>query len=158
MTDPIPLSSIRDPVAFLTGARVPLHQAFRLFERVEWSIDQLLLFMGIRAAVDMWRDDRMEMGFALDPSNPDVARWCDRKIAEVILARMTRPYSPILGAALNISRKALVVTTLHADGRVYPWGFLREAERMALATIPCDEPHIPAARRALVLALFGRPA
>ena len=158
-----PLSDLRDPLAFLSGARVPI--AFVPFEgevlkddtRIEWSADRMFCAGDDGCAQTLWHEIELPLlSFALDLADPDVARWTDRKIAEVVAARiLNRRYGPIVSAVLGISRKAWVVTALHEDGRVYPWGFYRE-EAQALRFVPVAPDNIPTARAALVRALFGK--
>ncbi len=165
----LPLSDLRDPFAFLQGARIPLRSTFR--ERVEWIVDDAFYRIEDSFECDSlrrWLDEDEERPtgidwdrartLSLDLADPDVARWVDRKIAEVVAARiLNRSYGQIVSAILGISRKAWVVTALHEDGRVYPWGFYRE-ETQALLSVPVAPANIPAARAALTRAIFGKVA
>ena len=160
MAELFPLSDLRDPVAFLMGARVPIIQSFRAFHDIEWSRDRLIITLNRddrRASIDTLRGEVMEIGLSLDLSAPDVARWCDRKIAEIVVSRMMRPYEPVIGACLGIHRRAWVVVALHADGRCYSWGFYRD-EAQSLLSIPCTAANILTARAALIRALYGKEA
>lgn len=117
----------------------------------EWRVDGAWRFEG-----DEGRRQDLDWDWtALDPSDPDVARWCDRRIAFVVVARSWGGTAPIIDAVLGLARSMWKITTLHSDGRCEVWGFYRE-ESVALRAIPCDDAHIPTARAALVLALFGR--
>lgn len=162
-----PLSDLRDPFAFLNGARVPLRSTTS--EEAEWIVDDVFYrindsfergFLCIRLDEDTERptgiDPNLVRSLSLDLADPDVARWVDRRIADVVAARiLNRRYGPIVSAVLGISRKAWVVTALHEDGRVYPWGFYRE-EAQVLRFVPVAPANIPAARAALVRAFSGK--
>lgn len=152
MPELLPLSDLRDPVGFLKGARIPLHDTSSYPMRREWCVDTCVLRL---VSDEAWVACGLTPHLALDLSDPDVARWCDRKIAEIVIARMRRTCAPMVSAVLGISRKAWVVTTLHEDWRCFSWDFYRE-ESLALRTLDAVPAHIPTARAALVRHLFGK--
>lgn len=159
----LPLSDLRDPVSFLRGSRVPLapKSCGGRWECVNGTIYQFIA--GSLEAAEEYDDVADQSvpsraairSLMLDLSDPDIARWCDRKIAAVIIARMRRTYAPIVSAILGVNRKAWVVTTLHEDGRCFSWGFYRE-ESLALRTLDAVPANIPSARAALLRAFFGK--
>lgn len=158
-----PLSNLQDPSAFLAGALLPItdiepeHPDDRWF----WLRDHLIRINGedpLPVILERVQQIPLEggEGLALDLAEENTARWVDRKIAEAIVARiLNRSYGQIVSAVLGISRKAWVVTALHEDGRVYPWGFHRE-EAQALLSVPVAPANMLTVRSALLSALFGR--
>lgn len=152
MPELYPLTDLSDPVAFLKGARIPLTTLPPLsetedIERAEWNVDGVLLVCA--DDVTLWHPNEQSAWrvFALDLTDPDVARWVDRKIA----GRAT-------GAADNCLARLVIYEgewMIEVDGSLKR---LRACfdEGYPLASIPCIEPNISAARSALLRALFGR--
>ena len=153
MTTLIPLSSLADPTAFLQGARVPLVQPSDPSKRWECINGTLYEQMGCSFEAAVEYDEAADQDapsraairvLALDPSDPDVARHCDRRIAEHGVGH------PCYMAILQVVGHAWDLSSWSdAPSRK----FTREVQ--ALDGIPCTPEHIPTARAALVLALYG---
>lgn len=143
---PLPLADLRDPLGFLSGARVPLaHQWPLPYPSVEWCVSRLLIERHdgtIRA--DSLRAETIQM-LALDLSDPDVARWVDRKIAEAYYG------VPFYAAVLDICG---------GEWRLLTWSEQPNSQELltapCLAAITCGVESVPAARAALLRALFGK--
>lgn len=150
MPDLFALADLRDPASFLIGARIPLTLAGSMatWQRYEWCTDRLLA----RLCSDGVWDERPEPylgSYFIDLSNPDVARWCDRKIAEKI-AIVNGATEAITWGEIRISRgggwdvrwSGGSGTRLHNCGVEY------------LIDVPHGQ-YITQARAALLRALFG---
>jgi hypothetical protein len=89
---------------------------------------------------------------ALDLTDPDVARWCDRKIAEKVNA------GPVLAAALGIEDDERTFSLCYMGPRGQYTEFpLRPANNLeCLRGIIPTESNLATARAALLRALFGR--
>lgn len=160
------LSDLRDPVSFLSGARIPVEgRSGGCFEHVGHAL--VSVPEGNVARVGWHWDEYLDWsGLTIDPADPDVARWCDQKIAEATgrdpdNARLKiyhgNAEDPWVGwrcghhygwtSANNLSR---------APAGTWVWSKRPELDCPALASVPCDEAHLPAARAALVRALYGK--
>lgn len=152
MPELFPLADLRDPIGFLRGARIPVHSTsgnhIEIVGDAALIWDPTTLMHGsLPLAHGAWER------WSLDPSDPDVARWCDRKIAEA-LGLPTDDGARLRPPRVNPELGWLLICGLGYP--LLPSSGIRKHLRPALAGIPCDEAHIPAARRALVLALFGK--
>ena len=165
MSNRFALSDIRDPLAFLTGARVPLTLATPMatWQRYEWIADRLLVRLcSDRAWIE--RDEKIDWNlYLMDLSDPDVARWCDWKIAEIyqhlpryaddIVANFRGAVQWSIGVVgypiVDANQWRLRYNDgLHGGG----WLILRHDR---LSNIPCLASNVPTARAALLRALFG---
>lgn len=162
------LSDLQDPVRFLSGARLPVDgRSGGCFEHVGHA---LVSVPGRDEARVAWFWDEIVdwSGLTIDPADPYTARWCDRRIAEAIggnpdLARLTiyqgDSEDPWVGwrcghyegwtSANNVGRK---------PAGTWVWSKRPDLDCPALADVPCDEVHLPAARAALIRKLYGRTA
>jgi hypothetical protein len=176
MSNHFALSDIRDPVAFLTGARIPLalNAPMATWERYEWASDRLLSRL---CSDGVWieRHDQINWGrFLLDLSDPDIARWCDRKIAHHPGTSTGHPELTIyrgdsgdpwrgwtcgmrLGwTSANNACSWPAGTWTGTEWNPEQQQYLKPPfDCPALAAIPCDEANLPAARAAILRALFG---
>ena len=172
-----PLSDLRDPVAFLNGARVPLRSMSG--RQTEWIGDDAFYRINDsfeRESLRYWRDEDEEQPtgidedcarrLSLDLADPDVARWVDSKIAEKIAELLgsvvSRPTYAIINWGHDYRARSFKRTHWHSTGCYVEWnrdGTSRRAPVLdchALADIePCNE-NIVRARAALVRALFGK--
>ena len=169
MAELFPLSDLRDPVAFLMGARVPINGVRD--GRIEWVKD-ILWFMGhglVWGASDLKQANWN--GMSIDLADPDVARWCDRKIAEALIrtahdgrvAWLAVTHSGAHGGKVwRVYFRDLDDVTDHAGtfgrdgGGCDPW--TRNLTIPMLANVWRDEAHLPTARAALIRALYGKEA
>lgn len=165
--DPIRLATdIADPLAFLTGARVPLVDPASS-DRWEWVGDGAIYLdplPGVHAhnlGFDAhWHGARPSSlaKLALAPSNEAVAALCDRRIAEATIGGVEDlKRSTVAGARLHTDRTGYVfrLAIIMSNGRTVVVGFGNELAEV-LRDIPTDRDHIPHARATLVRALFGR--
>ena len=162
MGDLLPLASLADPVAFLKGARIPVAVSDPVHgaRGGEWVSDAFLIWSPSSEG-EHWREESIGWCIAfgsLDPADPDVARWCDRKIVQ-----MAHPVqaSGITAAFLHVRRDVDTDAAGWIMGVVMGSGIwltftIRAEPTDRLAAVPCDEAHIPTARRALILALYGK--
>ncbi len=145
----VSLADLRDPSAFLSGARLPLAHRWPLpFTVVEWCASRLLIgWSDGSIRVDSLRLETVRM-LALDLADPHVARWVDGKIASII-------YPDVIAATIVArgSREGFGIACLRASEAGV--GTFTGALVPPLAGIPCDEANIPTARAALLRALFG---
>jgi hypothetical protein len=150
MSNLFALSDLRDPTSFLTGARIPLahHQPMATWQRYEWIADRLLARLcsdgaWVERVTPDWRF------YCIDLSDPDVARWCDRKIATEIarsggnLDAVTWGEIRVIGGGWDVRWSGGSGTRLNNCGVEY------------LVDVPHGSQHIPAARAAIIRALFG---
>ena len=159
MSDLYALSDLRDPASFLTGARIPLvhHLPMATWQRYEWIADRLLARLcsdgaWVERVTPDWRF------YCIDLSDPDVANWCDRKIATALGS--DRPdrlflYAQIYGDGAA-KGWAIGSTSWTPNGQCDEWSH-REGvpDAPQLCSVPCDDTHLPAARAAILRALFG---
>lgn len=149
MSNHFALSDIRDPLTFLAGARIPLTLAVPMatWQRYEWISDRLLVRLCSDGA---WveRDEKSDWNlYLMDLSDPDVARWCDRKIGEAF-------------GFINYEQAVFACNngwTFWFVGDECPW-FLSDQRpniNRLLADISCTDANIPIARAVLLRALFG---
>lgn len=162
MSNLLALSDLRDPAAFLTGARIPLtHQLpMAAWQRYEWIADRLLARLcsdgaWVERVARIAPDWRL---YFIDLSDPDVARWCDRKIATALgsdrperlfLYVQINGYGAGKGWAIGSTswtRNGECDESSHGDGVL---------DVPLLFDVPCDDAHLPAARAAILRALFG---
>ncbi len=141
----VKLGELADPMAFLTGARIPLitYTATRI--EVVGSFTVIILangLCGLHALTDL-----INMGWALDCSHPDVARWCDRQIATSL--GLPNPEHAVLSYGNEWCFWIL------ADECPRFIGDLRTGLASVVRDIPCTDANIPFARAALLRALFG---
>lgn len=151
-----PLSDLRDPFAFLNGARVPLRSTTS--EEAEWIADDVFYricdsyergFLCIRLDEDTERptgiDPNLVRSLSLDLADPDVARWVDRRIAEGFYG------VPFYAAVLDIC---------DGEWRLLTWSEVPNSQEPltapCLAAITCGVENVPAARTAIVRALYGK--
>ena len=144
----VKLGELGDPMAFLIGARVPLTLAAPMatWQRYEWISDRLLVRLcsdgaWVELVTPDWRF------YCIDLSDPDVARWCDRKIGKTL--GFVNPDHGVLGCTNK--------WCFWWVGDECPW-FLadwRPELSRALSAIPCADANIPLARAAILRALFG---
>jgi len=150
MSDLYALSALCDPMAFLTGARIPITLAgpIATWQRYEWIADRLQA----RLCSDGAWVERVTPDWHLyfmDLTDPDVARWCDRKIATEIarsggnLGAVTWGEIRVIGGGWDVRWSGGSGTRLHNCGVEY------------LVDVPHGNQHIPAARAAILRALFG---
>lgn len=153
----IPLAEI-DAGAVLSGARVPLVVPSASEARHEWVSDHYYQRNSYGTAFALDLDALVLSEIFLDPSDPDVARVLDHKIATARLAKgdsvRHASTTPILGATLGFFRDKWAIVVAHVGGEVYWW---------TLDGMGCDdiEPiaaNIPTARAALIRALYRRMA
>lgn len=154
MPEFLPLSDLRDPVGFLKGARVPLHDLAPEHPADEWHYCasyavRVNLIQHQPGMAGPWldffaADEIPPADLALDLSDPDIARWCDRKIA----GRVAR--HPFLWAVLSCREGFWEVI----------WGSDHEIGRCGMSGLTdlpgCTTENIPTARAALLRALYGR--
>lgn len=141
------LDELADPMAVLTGARVPLTHLWPVpFRAVEWVVDRILIDAQLGPRFDFIRPETVIM-LGLDCSNPDVARWCDRKIGEAI--GFVNPDHGVLGCTNK--------WCFWWVGDECPWFLADWRPELNRVThdIPCADANIPLARAALLRALFG---
>lgn len=154
------LREFLDAGAFLSGARIPLTLAAPMatWQRYEWIADRLLA----RLCSDGAWVERIVLPdwsfYFLDLSDPDAARWCDRKIATALgsdrperlfLYVQIDGYGAAKGWAIGSTswtRNGECDESSHGDG---------VPDAPLLAGVPCDHAHLPAARAAILRALFG---
>lgn len=152
------LEELADPMAFLTGARIPLAHLWPMpFPAVEWIATRILIEGSTGPRFDTIRRETTLM-LGLDCSHPDVARWCDRKIATALGS--DRPdrlflYAQIGGFGVG-KGWAIGSTSWTRDGEC------DESSRgngvpdaPLLFDVICDDAHLPTARAAILRALFG---
>ena len=142
----VKLSELSDPVAFLMGARIPLvtHASTRI--EVVGGFAVIILangLCGLHASSDC-----NNMGWSLDCSHPDAARWCDRQIATSI--GLPNPEHAVLSCGNEWCFWLL------GDECPRFIGDLRTGLASAVRGIPCTDDSIPLARAALLRAFFGR--
>ncbi len=163
----LPLSDLRDPFAFLQGARVPL--ASRPRRQIEWIVDDAFYRINDsfeRDSLRRWLDEDEERPtgidedrartLSLDLADPDVARWVDWKIAEAVWTENS-PFGPP-------PTQAAIRCGVESDWASTPCFFMatigcedgHTLRHPTLTGIPCDDANIPAARAALTRALFGK--
>lgn len=154
------LSDLRDPFAFLNGARVPLRSTSG--RQTEWIGDDAFYRINDsfeREFLRHWLDDDEERPtgidedcarrLSLDLADPDVARWVDRKIA-ANLAWACGYVPPVTWGEIRLR-----------DGWEVRWGG-GHGTRLGLCGVggvidtPNDASLIVQARAALVRALFGK--
>lgn len=147
---PLPLSDLRDPLGFLSGARVPVicgdpMRTCDRVERAEWCDNGALLFHPENVSFWYPKGAAVWTMLALDLADPDVARWVDRKIAEAYYG------VPFYAAVLDIC---------DGEWRLLTWSEQPNSQEPltapCLAAITCGAESVPAARAALVRHLFGR--
>lgn len=160
MSNLFALSDLRDPMAFLTGARIPITLAgpMATWQRYEWIADRLLARLCSGGA---WVEPMVPLKWRLyymDLSDPDVARWCDRKIAadlgsdrpdRLFLYVQNNCYGAGKGWAIGSTswtRNGECDESSHGDG---------VPDVPLLFDVPCNDAHLPAARAAILRALFG---
>ena len=159
MSNLFALQDLRDPAAFLTGARIPLTLAAPMatWQRYEWIADRLLA----RLCSDGAWVERVTPDWHLyfmDLTDPDVARWCDRKIATALGS--DRPERLFLYAQTygdgDAKGWAIGSTSWTPNGQCDEWSH-REGvpDAPLLRDVTCDDDHLPAARVAILRALFG---
>lgn len=144
MAELFPLAHLWGPVAFLTGARIPLHDPRSTPMRWEWCGDTCLLELVSDRA---WGACDLPADLALDLTNEDIARWVDRKIAEAL----SIPPEQAAFARLTFDAITQTYRIESFDGLQR----LNERAITALGTGPLTA-NIPTARAALLRALFGR--
>ena len=143
----VKLSDLSDPVAFLTGARVPLITTDG--RRAECAGDLLFVWSPITASYGSCAVARMgcEPWLSMDLSEPDVTRWCDRQIAMSL--GLPNPEHAVLSYGNEWCFWIL------ADECPRFIGDLRTGLASVVRDIPCTDANIPLARAALLRALFG---
>ena len=166
----VKLGELADPMAFLTGARIPMTLATPMatWQRYEWISDRLLVRLcSDRAWVE--RDGKIDWNlYLMDLSDPDVARWVDRKIGALTYVsgdgwtlRIARRVCREERGGWSMKRTGIAAQfpVWNRQGRAYRntsnHDRLCRLDCPALATIPCDEAHLPTTRAALLRALFG---
>lgn len=141
----VKLSELSDPVAFLTGARIPLitHTSTRI--EVVGGFAVIILANGLCGLHAL--SDCNNMGWSLDCSHPDAAQWCDRQIATSL--GLPNPEHAVLSYGNEWCFWLL------GDECPRFIGDLRTELASAVCGIPCTDANIPIARAALLRALFG---
>lgn len=139
------LNDLADPVAFLTGARIPLAHLWPMpFPAVEWIATRILIEGSAGPRFDTIRAETLLM-LGLDCAHPDVARWVDSKIA----------------TALGLPEHAVLsygnewCFWLLGDECPRFIGDLRVGLASAVRGIPRTDANVPLTRAALLRALFG---
>ena len=160
MTTLIPLFSLADPTAFLQGARVPLVQPSDPSKRWECINGTLYEQMGCSFEAAVEYDEAADQDapsraairvLALDPSDPDVARHCDRRIAEALSIKEAKPWAFQSSSLIVIDGHVALAVAFDIHIRLWSPAQIHGA---AAGVWPAD--CIPTARAALVLALYGR--
>jgi hypothetical protein len=139
------LDELADPMAFLTGARVPLTHLWPVpFRAVEWVVDRILIDAQLGPRFDFIRPETVIM-LGLDCSDPDVARWVDRQISG------------------RLARHKFAWATLAFDDGFFEvfWGTRRVigqcgVDHMIGEEVPRNESGMPTARASLLRTFFGR--
>ena len=163
------LDELADPMAFLTGARVPLTHLWPVpFRAVEWVVDRILIDAESGPRFDSIRPETVIM-LGIDCANPDVARWVDRKIGALTYVSSNEWTLQIARRVCREERGGWSMKRTGIAAQFPVWNRHGRACRNtsnhdrlcrldcpALATIPCDEAHLPTARAALLRAFFGR--
>lgn len=159
MSNLFALCDLRDPASFLAGSRIPLTLAgpMATWQRYEWIADRLLARLcsdgaWVERVTPDWRF------YCIDLTDPDVARWCDRKIATALgsdrpdrlfLYAQIDGYGAAKGWAIGSTswtRSGECDESSHGDG---------VPDVPLLFDVPCDEARLPSARAAILRALFG---
>ncbi len=141
----LPLSDLRDPVSFLKGARIPITSTSG--NRFEIVGDCAFIWDPYTCTYGSCPLEHMDWAWcSLDLSDPDVARWVDRKIAAAY------SFPEVLAAVLCVFDGQWCI---HLMGVKYPSSVDARFDA-AFEGIPCDDDNIPTARAALLRALFGK--
>lgn len=146
MAELFPLADLRDPPVLLKGARVPLVvPAAALESKHEWCADHYYQRNAYGKPFAFKAEDMVMEAVHIDLSNEDTARWVDRKIASLL------------------SRHRFTWATLYIDDGIWmiAWGHAHVigicgVHHLIPESITPTEANIPAARAALLRALFGR--
>lgn len=142
------LEELADPMAFLTGARVPLTHLWPVpFCAVEWVVDRILIDAESGPRFDSIRPETVIM-LGVDCSDPDVARWVDRQIATSL--GLSNPDH----AVLYYSNEWCF--WLLGDECPRFIGDLKTGLASVVRGIPCADANLPLARAALIRACCGR--
>jgi hypothetical protein len=142
------LREFRDAGAFLSGARIPITHVWPLpFQSVEWAADHFVIENDGRLWKDDIRPDTLMM-LAIDLSDPDVIRWCDRKIAEALGI-----HDPAFAALSRVGNRWVMFTL--ADELDHEIVGAHPGLYDLLRTIPEDDEYLPDVRAALLRHLYG---
>lgn len=147
MADLIPLSEI-DALAVLSGARVPLvpwHGSS--YRRLDWCVDCATPIGSALRGAEYDVCALGQLGAAIDPSDPDVARVLDRRIAEA------RGYQGVVVAVLYIESGRFRLLVVTSEPRADMPGISDHPAIKDIEPIPAN---IPTARVALIRALYPR--
>lgn len=153
------LSDIADPAVFLAGAVIPLAPRPALSmpptNAYFWCRDHLIISDSEEGAAMRINSADVDIFDVLmvDLSDPDVARWVDRRIVETLWPREDGENTPVYEACIIIEQRAngatFVMTYRESDGQ-------SAKGRLDVALdIPRMVANIPKARAAILRSLFG---
>lgn len=178
------VDELDDPVAFLSGARIPLYPPDGIYppgykgpiiQRAEWVSDTVLAEIKYGANCSWVKipteKSQMAQSLALDMEDPHVARWCNRKIAKAthgaLPARLER-----FGGKTDAPWEGWVCGENYGNGwrrKDGTWtgcgSWSEELQRHVrpdsfdcpeLSRVPWDDAHIPEARLVLVRHFYGK--
>jgi hypothetical protein len=154
------LSDIADPAVFLAGAVIPLapHPSLQMppTNAYFWCRDHLIISDSEEGAAMRINSADVDIFDVLliDLSDPDVARWVDRKIAEAMLTPSVY-VQHVRSAVFGSTGHHFFLTLVGSLGEHSHMVVRPSGRPECLHGLPCDGTHIPAARARLLRVLFG---